>query len=221
MDRAGLSPADGPTHHGLFDISYLRCVPGVTIMQPKDEDELVDMLHTSLQLPGPGFIRYPRGAGTGAKIKEQPVAIPVGQAEVLREGSNIVIWALGPMIAEALELAARLEREEHLSVGVVNARFVKPLDRTLLLSQATLVPLIVTMEDHVLSGGFGSAVLEALQDAECPTAVERIGWPDKFIEHGSSNAILRAANGLAPDEVYRRILARWRNLSAEPAHASA
>ncbi len=221
MDRAGLSPADGPTHHGLFDISYLRCVPGVTIMQPKDEDELVDMLHTSLQLPGPGFIRYPRGAGTGVKIKEQPVAIPVGHAEVLREGSNIVIWALGPMIADALALAERLEREEHVSVGVVNARFVKPLDRTLLLSQATLVPLIVTMEDHVLSGGFGSAVLEALQDAECPTAVERIGWPDKFIEHGSSNAILRAANGLAPDEIHRRVLARWRNLSAEPAHAGA
>ena len=221
MDRAGLSPADGPTHHGLFDISYLRCVPGVTIMQPKDEDELVDMLHTSLQLPGPGFIRYPRGPGTGAKIKAQAVAIPVGHAEVLREGSNIVIWALGPMIADALALAERLEREEHVSVGVVNARFVKPLDRTLLLSQATLVPLIVTMEDHVLSGGFGSAVLEALQDAECPTAVERIGWPDKFIEHGSSNAILRAANGLAPDEIHRRVLARWRNLSAEPAHAGA
>ena len=221
LDRAGLSPADGPTHHGLFDISYLRCVPGATVMQPKDEDELVDMLHTSLQLPGPGFIRYPRGAGTGAKIKEKPVAIPVGHAEVLREGSNIVIWALGPMIADALALADRLAREEQLSVGVVNARFIKPLDRTLLLSQATLVPLIVTMEDHVLAGGFGSAVLEALQDAECPTAVERIGWPDKFIEHGSSAAILRAANGLTPEEIHRRVLARWRNLSAEPAHAGA
>ncbi len=219
MDRAGLSPADGPTHHGLFDISYLRCVPGATVMQPKDEDELVDMLHTSLQLPGPGFIRYPRGAGTGAKIKAQPVAIPVGHAEVLREGSNIMIWALGPMIADALALAERLAREEQLSVGVVNPRFIKPLDRTLLLSQATLVPLIVTMEDHVLAGGFGSAVLEALQDAECPTAVERIGWPDKFVEHGSSNAILRASYGLAPDDIHRRVLARWRNLSAERAHA--
>lgn len=219
MDRAGLSPADGPTHHGLFDISYLRCVPGATVMQPKDEDELVDMLHTSLQLPGPGFIRYPRGAGTGAKIKAQPVAIPVGQAEVLREGSNIMIWALGPMIADALALADRLARDEQLSVGVVNPRFIKPLDRTLLLSQATVVPLIVTMEDHVLAGGFGSAVLEALQDAECPTAVERIGWPDKFVEHGSSNAILRSAYGLAPGDIHRRVLARWRNLNAEPAHA--
>ena len=221
MDRAGLSPADGPTHHGLFDISYLRCVPGATVMQPKDEDELVDMLHTSLQLPGPGFIRYPRGAGTGAKIKAQPVALPIGQAEVLRDGTQIMIWALGPMIAEALALAERLAREEQLSVGVVNARFIKPLDRTLLLSQATLVPLIVTMEDHVLAGGFGSAVLEALQDAECPTAVERIGWPDKFVEHGSSNAILRSSYGLAPEDIHRRVLARWRNLSAEPAHADA
>lgn len=219
MDRAGLSPADGPTHHGLFDISYLRCVPGATVMQPKDEDELVDMLHTSLQLPGPGFIRYPRGAGTGAKIKAQPATLAVGHAEVLREGSNIMIWALGPMIADALALAERLAREEQLSVGVVNPRFIKPLDRTLLLSQAAVVPLIVTMEDHVLAGGFGSAVLEVLQDAECTTAVERIGWPDKFVEHGSSNAILRSAYGLAPDDIHRRVLARWRHLNVEPAHA--
>lgn len=219
MDRAGLSPADGPTHHGLFDISYLRCVPGATIMQPKDEDELVDMLHTSLQLPGPGFIRYPRGAGTGVKIKAKPAALAVGHAEVLREGSNIMIWALGPMIADALALAERLAREEQLSVGVVNPRFIKPLDRTLLLSHATVVPLIVTMEDHVLAGGFGSAVLEALQDAECSTAVERIGWPDKFVEHGSSNGVLRASYGLAPNDIHRQVLARWRNLSAEPAHA--
>jgi 1-deoxy-D-xylulose-5-phosphate synthase len=219
MDRAGLSPNDGPTHHGLFDISYLRCVPNATIMQPKDEDELVDMLHTSLQLPGPGFIRYPRGAGTGVTIKAEPVALPIGHAEVLRDGSNIMIWALGPMVTDALKLAERLEREEHISVGVVNARFVKPLDRTLLLSQATLVPLLVTMEDHVLAGGFGSAVLEALQDAECPTAVERIGWPDKYVEHGTNGEILRAAYGLAPNDIHRRVLARWRNLRAEQVEA--
>src|SRR5450432_1688386 len=101
MDRAGLSPNDGPTHHGLFDLAYLRCVPNAVVMQPKDESELVDMLHTSLNLSGPGFIRYPRGAGTGAPLKAQPVALPVGQAEVLREGSNIMIWALGPMVEEA------------------------------------------------------------------------------------------------------------------------
>ncbi len=215
MDRAGLSPNDGPTHHGLFDIAYLRCVPGVTVMQPKDEDELVDMLHTGLTLGGPAFIRYPRGAGLGVKIKDHPVALPIGHAEVVREGSNIMIWALGPMVQDALRLAHRLATEEQLSVGVVNARFIKPLDRTLLLSHAAVVPLLVTMEDHVLAGGFGSAVLEALQDANCPAAVERIGWPDKFVEHGSNPETLRAAYGLAPDDIYRRVLGRWRNLSAE------
>lgn len=211
MDRAGLSANDGPTHHGLFDIAYLRCVPNATLMQPKDEDELVDMLHTSLQLNGPAFIRYPRGAGTGVKIKDQPALLTIGQAEVLRQGSNIIIWALGPMTPEALKIAERLEREEQLSVGVVNARFAKPLDRELLLSQAAVVPLIVTMEDHVLSGGFGSAVLEALQEAECTTAVERVGWPDKFVEHGSNVETLRAAYGLSHDQMYGRIVNRWRN----------
>ncbi len=115
------------------------------------------------------------------------------------------------MTPEALKIAERLEREEQLSVGVVNARFAKPLDRELLLSQAAVVPLIVTMEDHVLSGGFGSAVLEALQEAECTTAVERVGWPDKFVEHGSNVETLRAAYGLSHDQMYGRIVNRWRN----------
>jgi len=219
MDRAGLSPNDGPTHHGLFDLAYLRPVPNAVIMQPKDEDELVDMMHTSLRLNGPGFIRYPRGAAVGVKIKDAPAAIPVGQAEVLKQGSNIMIWALGSMVQDALALAARLETEEHLSVGVVNARFVKPLDRTLLLSHAACIPLIVTMEDHVLSGGFGSAVLEALQDADCSAAVERIGWPDTFVEHGTSQEILRAAHGLSPDAIHRRVADRWRNLNAAQVEA--
>ncbi|HRG55641.1 MAG TPA: transketolase C-terminal domain-containing protein, partial [Lacunisphaera sp.] len=113
---------------------------------------------------------------------------------------------------EGETLAARLEREAGVSVGVVNARFVKPLDRNLLLSQAAVVPLIVTLEDHVLAGGFGSAVLEALQEAHCPTAVERIGWPDKFVEHGSSVEILRASYGLAPDDIFQRVSDRWRGL---------
>jgi len=215
MDRAGLSANDGPTHHGLFDMAYLRCVPHAVIMQPKDEDELVDMLHTGLQHNGPAFIRYPRGAGTGVAIKDQPALIPLGQAEVLREGSNIMIWALGPMVAEALALADRLKAEENISVGVVNARFAKPLDRTLLLSHAACIPLIVTMEDHVGSGGFGSAVIDALQEANCTTAVERIGWPDKFVEHGSSPEILRETYGLSADVMFQRILGRWRHHHSE------
>ncbi len=219
LDRAGLSPNDGPTHHGLFDLAYLRCVPNVAVMQPKDEDELVDMLHTSLRLGGPAFIRYPRGAGLGVAIKDQPALLPVGQAEVLREGTSLVIWALGPMVQDALQLAARLEAEENLSVGVVNARFVKPLDRALLLRQAAGLPLLVTMEDHVVTGGFGSAVLEALQEGDCPVPLERIGWPDKFVEHGSNVETLRAAYGLAPDAIYQRVLSRWRNLTTERAGA--
>ena len=219
LDRAGLSPNDGPTHHGLFDLSYLRCVPNVTVMQPKDEDELVDMLYTGIELGSPAFIRYPRGPGTGVKVKDKPERLEIGHAEVLRDGSNIMLWAIGPMVRDAIALADRLRDEENLSVGVVNARFIRPLDRTLLLSQATVVPLIVTLEDNVLAGGFGSAVLEALQEAECPAVVERIGWPDRFVEHGSNVEILRAAHGLSPDDMHRRVLDRWRRLSAERVEA--
>jgi 1-deoxy-D-xylulose-5-phosphate synthase len=219
MDRAGLSPNDGPTHHGLFDLAYLRCVPNAIVMQPKDEDELVDLLHTSLKTKAPTFIRYPRGAGVGVKLKETPATIPIGQAEVLRPGSNILIWALGPMIPEALAHAKRLAAEHDLSVGVVNPRFIKPLDRELLLRQAAEASLFVTMEDHVLSGGFGSAVLETLQDAGLRTAVERIGWPDKFVEHGSSNEILRATYGLSPEDNYTRIVTRWKNLRSAAVEA--
>ena len=221
MDRAGLSPNDGPTHHGLFDIAYLRCVPNITLMQPKDEDELVDMLHTSLELGSPAFIRYPRGPGAGVEVKEKPKLMEIGHAEVVREGSSIVLWALGPMVKDALAISDRLQAEENISVGVVNARFVRPLDRTLLLSQAAVVPLIVTLEDHVLAGGFGSSVLEALQEADCTAAVERIGWPDQFVEHGSSVEALRAAHGLSPDDMHRRVLDRWRRLSAERVEADA
>ena len=219
LDRAGLSPNDGPTHHGLFDLAYLRCVPGVVVMQPKDEDELVDMLHTSLQLKGPAFIRYPRGSGIGVKIKDEPATLHVGRAQVLREGTDIMIWALGPMVADAHRVADRLAAEFHLSVGVVNSRFVKPLDRALLLSHAAVVPLIVTMEDHVVDGGFGSAVMEALHESDSNAAVERIGWPDRFIEHGSNADQLRAANGLAPDAIYRRIADRWLRVGAARAEA--
>jgi 1-deoxy-D-xylulose-5-phosphate synthase len=219
MDRAGLSPNDGATHHGLFDLAYLRCVPHATVMQPKDEDELADMMHTALQLDGPAFIRYPRGPAVGVKIKDRPAALPVGRAEVLRSGSDVMLWALGSMVADALRLAARLEAEEGLSVGVVNARFAKPLDRALLLEHAAAVPLLVTMEDHVLAGGFGSAVLEVLQDAGAACAVERVGWPDKFVGHASDAATLRAAHGLAPDAIRARVLARWHNLRPAPAEA--
>ncbi|HPO01067.1 MAG TPA: 1-deoxy-D-xylulose-5-phosphate synthase [Opitutaceae bacterium] len=220
IDRAGLSPADGPTHHGLYDFAFLRCVPGAVVMQPKDEDELVDMLHTSLQLPSPAFIRYPRGSGAGAAIKAVPAILPLGQAELLRDGDDIALWAIGPMVAQALKLADQLALEHQLSVAVVNARFVKPLDRELLLQHAAATRLIVTLEDHTIVGGFGSAVIEAVQEAGATTPVERIGWPDKFVEHGNSVDTLRAAYGLAHDDLYRRVLTRWQQCRPGPRPAA-
>jgi 1-deoxy-D-xylulose-5-phosphate synthase len=208
MDRAGLSPNDGPTHHGLFDIAYLRGIPNVTLMQPRNEDELVDMLHTCLNTPSPTFIRYPRGVAEGVRIKEKPRMLELGRAEVVREGDDISIWALGPIVNDALQLAARLEAEEGVSVAVVNARFVKPLDTALLQQHARKATLIVTMEDHARTSGFGSAVLEALADSGRPIGIERIGWPDEFIEHGSSPESLRERHGLSPDAIYNQIRAR-------------
>ena len=221
MDRAGLSANDGPTHHGLFDISYLRCVPNVTIMQPKDEDELVDMLHTGLELGSPAFIRYPRGAGEGTPIKDTPVALPIGKAEVVRQGHNIIIWALGPMVKLAQQLAEEIEAEQGITVGVVNARFAKPLDLDLLQQHASSTSLLVTMEDHVVSGGFGSAVLEAMQEFEQPPPLKRIGWPDRFVEHGTSIDILREAHGLSPENIKCEILKNWQRSSAIPVETDA
>ena len=209
LDRAGLAPGDGPTHHGLFDISFLRSVPNAVIMQPMDEDELVDMLHTALGMRAPVFIRYPRGAAPGVAVKDAPAALPAGKAAVLREcaqGARAVIWALGTMARDALALAGRLAAENNIEAGVVNARFVKPLDTELLLGHAAKVPLIVTMEEHVLAGGFGSAVMEALQQAGVTTRVERIGWPDAFVGHGTDAATLRAAHGLSPDAMHAQVL---------------
>ena len=163
MDRAGLSGDDGPTHHGLFDIGYLRGIPGIVLMAPKDEDELADMMKTALELPGPSAIRYPRGAVAGVARKAEPQAIPVGKAEVLKDGSDVAILGLGPMMTLARELAERLERDGY-SAAVINPRFVKPLDREMLAQYARRVAAFVTFEDHVKMGGFGSAVIEALEE---------------------------------------------------------
>lgn len=195
MDRAGLSGDDGPTHHGLFDISYLRGVPNIVVMAPKDEDELADMLQTALEHEGPSAVRYPRGAGPGAVVKEQPVALPIGKAEVLHEGSEVAIWGLGALVPMASEFHSQLEREGY-SAALVNARFAKPLDTELLENYARRVGLIVTFEDHVLMGGFGSAVLEYLSSKNLRVPVVRIGWPDAFIEHGKVDQ-LREKHGLS------------------------
>ena len=214
MDRAGLSPNDGATHHGLFDIAYLRGVPRTVIMQPQNEDELTDMVATGLQHQGPAFIRYPRGSGTGVPIKKEPKILEIGKAEVIRPGQDVQIWALGTMISEAETLASRIAEISDLSVGVVNARFAKPIDSALLQEQAKSAKLIVTLEDHVRTGGFGTAVLEDLSDAGIPTPVERIGWPDQFIEHGNSNKDLRQAFGLDPQSIFDRVNQRLEAIGA-------
>ena len=204
MDRAGLSGDDGPTHHGLFDISYLRGVPEIVLMAPKDEDELADMMKTALELPGPSAIRYPRGAVAGVARKAEPQVLPLGKAEVLADGSDVAILGLGPMVTMARELAARLERDG-FSAAVINPRFIKPLDREMLEQYARRVAAFVTFEDHVKMGGFGSAVIEALDELGVAVPVARIGWPDHFIEHGKVDA-LRAQYGLTVDDAYAQVL---------------
>ena len=204
MDRAGLSGDDGPTHHGLFDISYLRGIPEMVLMAPKDEDELADMMKTGLELPGPSAIRYPRGAVTGVTRKAEPQAIPVGKAEVLKDGSDVAILGLGQMVTMARELAERLEYIGY-SAAVINPRFVKPLDLEVLEQYSRRVAAFVTFEDHVKMGGFGSAVIEALEEMGSAVPVVRIGWPDKFIEHGKV-ADLRARHGLTVDEAQAQVL---------------
>ncbi len=204
MDRAGLSGDDGPTHHGLFDIAYLRAIPEMVLMAPKDEDELADMMATALQLPGPSAIRYPRGAVAGVERKPVPQSIPIGKAEILQDGSDVAILGLGPMTALARELAARLERDGY-SAAVINPRFIKPLDREMLAGYAGRVAAFVTFEDHVKMGGFGSAVIEALEELGSAVPVVRIGWPDQFIEHGKVEE-LRARYGLTVDAAYEQVL---------------
>jgi 1-deoxy-D-xylulose-5-phosphate synthase len=204
MDRGGLSGDDGPTHHGLFDIAYLRGIPGLVLMAPKDEDELADMMKTALELPGPSAIRYPRGVGPDAARKPEPQVIPVGKAEVLKDGSDVAIVGLGPMIALAQELAARLECAGY-SAAVINPRFIKPIDREMLANYAGQVAAFVTFEDHVKMGGFGSAVIEALDELGSAVPVVRIGWPDRFIEHGKVEE-LRAKHGLTVDAAQAQVL---------------
>ncbi len=211
IDRAGLSPNDGATHHGLFDISYLRIVPNCIVMAPSTEDELADMMATGLRYQGPAFIRYPRGNATNIPIKDQPETIQIGQARRLQEAGEIDLWAIGTMVWDAEQLAARL-CEHGIQAGIVNARFAKPLDTEMLLESARTSKLIVTLEDHVITGGFGSAVMETLQSADSLIPVERIGWPDKFIEHGSSVEQLRAGVGLDLDTILQRILKRANGL---------
>ena len=204
IDRAGLSGDDGPTHHGLFDISYLRAIPDLVMMAPSNEDELADMLKTSTELELPSTIRYPRGIGPGIKRKAEPEVLPVGKAVVVEEGSDVVLLGLGNMLPIALETAEKI-RQQGLSAAVINPRFIKPLDTELLASYIGKARLFVTFEDHARAGGFGSAVAEALEELGSTTQVLRIGWPDQFIEHGKVDS-LRAKYGLSSEGAIEQIL---------------
>lgn len=204
MDRGGLSGDDGPTHHGVFDISYLRGVPNLIHMDPKDEGELQDMMFTALQHEGPSAIRYPRGIGPGTAVTDEPQLLEIGKAEVIREGTDVAIFSLGNMLPEAEALAKKL-RGEGQSVAVINARFAKPVDAECIERFGRTCELVVTMEDHVLAGGFGSAVLEALSEADLDTPVVRVGWPDNFIEHGKTES-LREKYGLTAEAAFARVL---------------
>ncbi len=203
MDRGGLSGDDGPTHHGLFDISYLRCVPNLVHMVPKDEDELADMMQTALEYnAGPVAIRYPRGIGPGTPVKAQPVAIEIGKAEVVKDGTDVAIFGLGALLPLAREMAAQLTKLG-LSAAVINPRFAKPIDRDCVEHYGRGCGLVVTFEDHVLAGGFGSTVLETLSAAELNVPVVRIGWPDQFIEHGKVDS-LREKYGITVEAAMRQ-----------------
>lgn len=205
MDRAGLSGDDGPTHHGLFDIGYLRHVPNIVHMQPKDEDEFVDMLWTMVHhTSGPIAIRYPRGAGTGAVPKAAPKLLEIGKAEVVQHGRDVAIFGLGNMFEVGVE-AARLLEAQGVSVALINPRWIKPLDTGTLEFFARGTQVLCTLEDHVLHNGFGCAVMEHLHTEMIHTPVVRIGWPDQFVEHGTI-PILRKKHGLTAEALVEKVL---------------
>jgi len=206
MDRAGLVGDDGPTHHGAFDISYLRGLPNMTLMAPRDEAMLVHMLRTAtLYDDGPIALRYPRGEGEGVPLPEDPRAIEIGKGEVLRSGERVALLGYGFGVPLALG-AAELLAEHDIDATVADARFAKPLDEELLASLVTEHDLVVTIEENVLAGGFGSGVVEWLSDHDMAgeARVLRLGLPDRFVTHGKP-ALLRKEVGLTPEAIAARV----------------
>ena len=207
MDRGGLSGDDGPTHHGLFDIGYLRHIPGLVHMQPKDENEFVDMLHTMAAYDkGPSAIRYPRGPIRSTPVKEHRQLLEIGKAEVVADGTDVALIGLGTMF-EMAERTKEMLEAQGLSVALINPRFIKPLDTAVLETYARKCRVLCTFEDHVMLHGFGAAVIDHLHDAGIHTPVERIAWPDEFIEHGKPDT-LRELHGLTAEVATSKVLAR-------------
>ena len=208
MDRAGLSANDGPTHHGIFDVSYLNCVPNIVVMAPRNEDELADMMFTATRQNHPAFIRYPRGGAEGVVIKNEPLVLEIGKAEVVENfsGNNkrkVAFFGLGPMFTVAREAVAELGEE--FDCALINPRFAKPIDEATTEYFAKAADIVVTLEDHVLPGGYGSIVADFLSGAEVHTPVIKVGWPDQFIEHASSVGELREKYGLTARAVVDQI----------------
>lgn len=217
MDRAGIVGADGPTHHGLLDIAYLRGYPNIVLMSPKDEAEMRDMMLTAIEHPGPAAIRYPRGNGFGADISAKPKMLPIGKGEVLRKGKHAALIAYGSMVYPAVEAAEKLAASG-ISVTVVNARFVKPMDTEMILSLTREHDLILTVEEAYLAGGFGSAVLELLEAHALQDTVKviRMGVNDEIVTHGDPKKLL-AVYGLNTNGIAERVSTELENLSARSA----
>jgi 1-deoxy-D-xylulose-5-phosphate synthase len=213
LDRGGLVGADGPTHHGVFDLSYLRIFPDIAVMAPKDEEELRNMLATAVALGRPAALRYPRGIGYGVDISGAPRVLPLGKAELLRSGSDGYIWAIGTVATEALRAAERLAAERGPELTVVNARFVKPLDTELLAAQVRQGARLMTVEENAVAGGFGAAIMEAVSALKLPDVlIETLGVPDEFQPHGAQE-ILRARLDLDVEGITRRAKAFFPRLA--------
>jgi 1-deoxy-D-xylulose-5-phosphate synthase len=213
LDRGGVVGADGPTHHGAFDLSYLRCIPNMTVMTPADENECRQMLYTAFTLDSPAAVRYPRGAGSGAEVHKAMTALPIGRGEVRREGKRVAILAFGSMLKPALEAASEI------NASVANMRFVKPLDRDLVFRLATTHELLVTVEENVVMGGAGSAVIEALAADGIAVPVLNLGLPDQFVEHGDPQLLVTAC-GLDGEGIARAIRERLSQAGRRPGKAA-
>lgn len=206
LDRSGIVGQDGPTHHGAFDISYLRHMPNMVVMAPKDENELRQMLYSAYLYEKPAAIRYPRGEGFGLPADNSFRKIPFGTWEVLKEGSDVTLMACGPLVYAALTAAFDLEKEG-VTCSVVNGRFIKPMDREAIVSLSSLSRRVITLEENTIVGGFGSGVLEALSEEGVDAQVKRIGMPDRFLHHGSQGT-LRGQLGLDAEGI-RKTVKQW------------
>ncbi|MCL6610995.1 MAG: 1-deoxy-D-xylulose-5-phosphate synthase [Peptococcaceae bacterium] len=206
VDRGGLVGDDGPTHHGTFDLSYLGQMPNMVVMAPKDENELRHMIYTALKHNGPAAVRYPRGEGRGCPLDDRLQSLPLGRAEVIREGGDVALFAVGTMVETAEKAAEELEESHGISAAVVNARFVKPVDSGMIIKYAGTTGRIITIEENVLHGGFGSRVLEVINNSGITgVKVKTMGLPDLFAEHGDRQVIL-AKYGLTVDEIVMNAL---------------